>query len=61
MNTVGKIYRFKNGRSVAKCECYDGYTMQYFWMVFNCDGSPMKKAKSFTDAAEIARRTGKGV
>jgi len=39
MERVGKTYTLKNGYKIARCRCYDGFKMQYFFTVFTPDES----------------------
>ena len=38
METIGKMYRLKNGYSISKARLYNGFEMQYFWTVWNSKG-----------------------
>ena len=51
---VGKLYRLKNGYSISKGECYDGYNMQYFWCVWKPDGNLYLSCGSYDEAYELA-------
>ena len=54
MNRVGKTYVLKNGYSICKCECYDGYNMQYFWTIWRPDSSHYMNCGSYDEAYELA-------
>lgn len=56
MNRVGRLYKLKNGYGVSKCECYDGYNMQYFWAIFTPSGEHYKNCKSYEEAYLLASK-----
>ena len=55
MNRISKMYRLKNGYGIVKCECYDGYNMQYFWTIWNPEGRHYMNCGSYEEAYEIAK------
>lgn len=54
MNRISKLYTLKNGYSIAKCECYDGYNMQYFWVIWTPSGKHYMNCGSYEEAHELA-------
>lgn len=54
MNRVGKMYRLANGYGVCKCECYNGYQMQYYWTIWKPNGEHYMTCGSRDEAFEIA-------
>ena len=55
MERVGKTYTLKNGYKIAKCRCYDGFEMQYFFTVFTPDESDYRgNIGSWERAYELA-------
>lgn len=57
MNCIGKRYVLKNGYSIRKAECYDGYQMRYFWTVWTPDGNHYMNCGSYNEAYELAKRS----
>lgn len=47
-------YKLRNGYSIAKTECYDGYTMQYQWSVFAPGGQLYMSCGSYQEAYKLA-------
>ncbi len=50
----GKLYTLKNGYSISKAKCYDGYNIQRFWSIWSPDGSLYRSCVSYEEAYELA-------
>jgi hypothetical protein len=49
-----KVYRLKNGFSISKGECYDGYNMQTYWGIYEPNGTLYRSCHSYNEAYELA-------
>ena len=49
-----KTYTLKNGYSLCKGECYDGYQTRTFWQIWTPDGHLYMNCGSYKEAYEIA-------
>ncbi len=54
LNRIGKLYTLKNDYKIAKCECYNGFEMQYSFTIFNPNGTVYMSCKSWNEAYELA-------
>lgn len=54
LERCGKLYTLKNGYSICKAKCYDGYNMQYLWSIWRPDGQLYMSCVSYEEAYELA-------
>lgn len=54
MERAGKTYRFRNGYSICKCKLYNGYEMDYFWVIWMPTGEHYMTCHSYEEAKELA-------
>lgn len=54
MAGFNKVYRLRNGYSLSKSECYDGYKMVSYWCIYKPDGNLYMSCGSYKEAYEIA-------
>lgn len=54
MAGFNKVYRLRNGYSLSKGECYDGYKTVTHWCIYSPDGNLYMSCGSYKEAYELA-------